>query len=98
MFYTNVAKLLFLCKHAWPDIQTAVAFLCTCVKGPDVDDHHKLKCVMQYLRGMLMLPLMLKADGMHVMKSWVDVLFAILHDMRSQTGAAISLRNQCIRK
>jgi hypothetical protein len=38
MFHHNVAKLLFLCKRAQPDIQTAVAFLCTRVKGPDTDD------------------------------------------------------------
>ena len=33
LFYHNVAKLLFLCKRARPDIQTAVAFLCTRVKA-----------------------------------------------------------------
>ena len=32
MFHHNVAKLLFLCKRAQPDIQTSVAFLCTRVK------------------------------------------------------------------
>jgi hypothetical protein len=32
MFNHNVGKLLFLCNQARPDIQTAVAFLCTCVK------------------------------------------------------------------
>jgi hypothetical protein len=32
LFHHNVAKLLFLCKRAQPDIQTAVVFLCTCVK------------------------------------------------------------------
>jgi hypothetical protein len=36
MFHHNTAKLLFLCKRARPDIQTAVAFLTTRVKGPDV--------------------------------------------------------------
>ena len=29
LFHHNVAKLLFLCKRARPDLQTAVAFLCT---------------------------------------------------------------------
>eukprot|EP00978_Attheya_sp_CCMP212_P042689 scaffold264801_cov35-Attheya_sp.AAC.1 len=29
MFHHNVAKLLFLCKRARPDIETAIAFLCT---------------------------------------------------------------------
>ena len=42
MFHHNVAKLLFLCKRAQPDIQTAVAFLCTRVKSPDMDDYKKL--------------------------------------------------------
>jgi hypothetical protein len=38
LFYHNVAKLLFLCKRVRPDIQTAVAFLCTRVKKPNKDD------------------------------------------------------------
>jgi hypothetical protein len=33
MFHHNPAKLLFLCKRARPDIQTAVAFLCTRVRS-----------------------------------------------------------------
>ena len=41
-FHHNVAKLLFLCKRARPDIQTAVAFLSTRVKQPDCNDHKKL--------------------------------------------------------
>ena len=41
-FHHNVAKLLFLCKRACPDIQTAVAFLSTRVKHPDRDDYKKL--------------------------------------------------------
>jgi hypothetical protein len=41
-FHHNVAKLLFLCKRARPDIQTAVSFLCTRVKQPDIDDYKKL--------------------------------------------------------
>ena len=48
-FHRNVARLFFLSKRARPDIQTAVAFLCTRVKSPDVDDIKKLGRVMQYL-------------------------------------------------
>jgi hypothetical protein len=33
-FHTTVAKLLFLCKRGRPDIQTAIAFLCTRVREP----------------------------------------------------------------
>ena len=41
-FHHNVAKLLFLCKRARPDIQTTVAFLITRVQHPDRDDYKKL--------------------------------------------------------
>ena len=37
-FHHNVAKLLFLSKRERPGIQTAVAFLCTRVQKPDIDD------------------------------------------------------------
>jgi hypothetical protein len=50
MFHHNVAKLLFLCKRARSDIQTAISFLCTCVKSPDVDNYKKPVRVMKYLR------------------------------------------------
>jgi predicted secreted protein len=41
-FHHMTAKLLFLCKRARPDIQTAVAFLTTQVKRPDKDNYKKL--------------------------------------------------------
>ena len=36
------AQLLYLCQHAQPDLQTAVAFLTTRVTHPDVNDWKKL--------------------------------------------------------
>jgi hypothetical protein len=42
LFYHHVAKLLFLCKRARPDIQTPISLLCTRVKCPDTDDYKKL--------------------------------------------------------
>ena len=41
LFHHLTAKLLFLCKRARPDIQTAVAFLTTRVKRSDKDDYKK---------------------------------------------------------
>jgi hypothetical protein len=90
-FHRNVAKLLFLSKRARPDIQTAVAFLCTRVKEPDLDDYKKLTRVMRYLRGTKILPLRLKADDSGAIKWWVDGSFAVHHDMKSQTGGTVSL-------
>jgi hypothetical protein len=91
MFHHNVAKLLFLCKRARPDIQTAVAFLCTRVKSPDTDDYKKLARVMKYLRGTISMSLLLQADNMNIMKWWVDATFAVHLDMKSHTGGMMSL-------
>ena len=68
MFHHNVAKLLFLCKWARPDIQTAVAFLTTCVMAPDEDDYKKLARVMKYLRGTRTMPLTLESDNLQLVK------------------------------
>jgi hypothetical protein len=91
LFHHNVAKLLFLCKRARPDIQTAVAFLCKRVKAPDEDDYKKLTRVVRYLRGTLHMPLTLEADNMHIIKWWVDASFAVHPDMKSHTGGVMSL-------
>jgi hypothetical protein len=91
MFHHNTAKLLFLCKRARPDIQTSIAFLCTRVKSPDEDDYKKLTRVMQYLRGTINLPLILEANSMNVIKWWVDASFAVHPDMKSHTGAMMTL-------
>jgi hypothetical protein len=91
MFHHNVTKLLFLCKWARPDIQTAVAFLCTQVKAPDADGYKKLVRVMRYLQGTIDIPLVLEADNTHVIKWWVDASFAIHHDMKSHTGGVMMM-------
>jgi hypothetical protein len=49
-FHTYVAKSLFLCKRARPDLQTAVAFLCTRVKSCNEDDYKKLTRMLQFIR------------------------------------------------
>jgi hypothetical protein len=91
LFHHLTAKLLFLCKRARPDIQTAVAFLTTRVKRPDVDDYKKLERVIKYLRGTPDLALTLEADNTHVVKWWADASFAVHTDMRSHTGGTMSL-------
>ena len=91
MFHHNVAKLLFLNKRACPEIQTAVAFLCTRVKGPDTDDYKKLARVMKYLRSTIHMPLTLEADNMQIIKWWIDASFAVHSNMKSHTGGAMTL-------
>ena len=90
-FHHNVAKLLFLCKQARPDIQTAVAFLSTRVQHPDCDDYKKLGWAMKYLRKTITLPLTLEADDLQLVHWWIDGAFATHHDMHSHTGGAMPL-------
>jgi hypothetical protein len=91
LFHSLTAKILFLCKRARPDVQTAVAFLCTRVKSPDVDDMKKLRRLVCYLRGTKALCLTLEADDLQVVRWWVDASFAVHQDMRSHTGGVLSL-------
>ncbi len=42
IFHNLVTKLLWTCKRARPDIQTAVSFLTTCIQEPDEDNWKKL--------------------------------------------------------
>jgi hypothetical protein len=90
-FHTMTAKLLFLSKRARPDVQEAVAFLTTRVKSPDGDDYKKLTRVIKYPRGEPTLCLTLEANDLQVIKWWVDASFAVHPDMKSHTGAAMSL-------
>jgi len=93
MFHHYVAKLLFLCKRARPDLQTAVAFLSTRVRAPDQDDLKKLGRAMRYLRFTRHLPLTLEADddGGVSPRWWVDASFATHSDMKSHTGGIMSM-------
>jgi Reverse transcriptase (RNA-dependent DNA polymerase) len=90
-FHHVVAQLLFLCKRARPDIQTAVAFLCTRVQYPDVDDYKKLVRVIKYLRKTKDMPLRLEAESLKIAKWWVDASYAVHPDMKSHTGGVFSL-------
>jgi hypothetical protein len=91
VFHFYVAKLLFLCKRARPDIQTPIAFLTTRVQKSDQDDWKKLGRVMKYLNGTRKLVLTLEADDTQILKWWIDGSYATHHDMRSHTGGMLSL-------
>jgi hypothetical protein len=91
IFHSITAKILFLCKRGRPDVQVPIAFLCTRVQAPDVDDYKKLRRVVNYLRETKKLYLTLEAENLQMIKWWVDASFAVHHDMRSHTGGVMSL-------
>ena len=90
-FHNLVAKTLYATKRARPDTCTAVVFLTTRVREPDLDDWNKLSHMMRYIRGTLQLPLILSTDGTHILKWWVDAAFAVHPNMRGHSGGGLSL-------
>jgi hypothetical protein len=89
-FHKYVAKLLFAAKRARPDIQTAIAFLCTRVQCPDEDDWKKLVRVLGYIKDTIFLPLTVGWDGTGNIYWYVDASFAVHNNMRSHTGGMMT--------
>ena len=90
-FHSLVAKMLFAAKRARPDTGTAVSFLTTRVKEPDVDDWRKLSHLMRYVRGTKDLPLILSADGTGILKWYVDGSYGVHPNLRGHTGGGLTL-------
>jgi hypothetical protein len=85
-YHTFVAKGLFACKRARPDIHPMIAVLCTRVKKPNEDDWRKLHRLLKYINGTRKDKLILSADDLHVIKWYVDCAFAVHPDFKSHTG------------
>lgn len=90
-FHTMVAKALFLCKRARPDLQPTVPFLCTRVQTPDKDDWKKLNRMLKYLEDTIELELIIELEkGEELSIHWYpDAAFAVHPDMKSHTGAVM---------
>ena len=86
IFHSFVAKNLCFCKRGRPDIQVAVAFLCTRVKEPTQQDWHKLMRLMRHLKRTQDVILTLGTTVGAVMKWFADAAFAVHQDMKSHTG------------
>jgi hypothetical protein len=91
IFHTFVAKGLFFCKRARPDIQQAISVLCTRVRDLNQADWEKLMRVVKYLNGTKEENLTLSADNLRVVKWYVDASFAVHPDFKSHTGAMVTL-------
>jgi hypothetical protein len=90
-FHTFVAKGLFLCKRARPDIMPAIAFLSTQVKKPTKHDWYKLRRMMNFLTTTINDGLTLRAN-LNIITNWyIDAAFAVHTDYKSHTGALLTL-------
>jgi hypothetical protein len=90
-FHNLVAKTLYVSKRVRPDVSTAIAFLTTRVRAPDVDDWRMLSCLMEYLRVDRFHPLILSTNGSGVLMWYVDASFAVHPNMRSHTGGRMTM-------
>eukprot|EP00934_Nitzschia_sp_Nitz4_P004202 Nitzschia sp. Nitz4//scaffold466_size5842//986//4399//NITZ4_009198-RA/size5842-processed-gene-0.7-mRNA-1//-1//CDS//3329552510//4192//frame0 len=91
IFHTFVAKSLFLCKRARPDILPAVAFLSTRVRSPDIDDWQKLRKMLAFLNRTVEDVLTLQKDGPGTLQWYIDASYAVHNDYRSHTGAILTM-------
>jgi len=90
-FHTFVAKGLFACKRARPDVHEVIAILATRVTSPNVDDWAKLELLMRFLNGTKDDDLTLSADNLNVIKWFVDASFGVHPDFKSHTGGVMTL-------
>jgi hypothetical protein len=86
-----VAKLLFLCKRARPDIHAVMAFLYTRAKEPDEDDYKKSVEWWKFLQLTIDVKLTIEADAVTIKQRGVDTSYASHVDMRSHTGGTMTL-------
>jgi hypothetical protein len=89
-YHTFVAKALFLCKRARPDLHTTVAVLCTRVRQPTKNDWNQLVRLLKYCNGTIGDVLTLEANDLHTITWFVDSAFAVHPDYKSHTGAIMT--------
>ena len=90
-FHHIVAQLLFTRIRCRKDAQTAIYFLTTRVKKPDEDNWKNLRRLIGDLKRTIELSLILRADGVNVLKWWVNASYAAHDDMRGNTGGTMSM-------
>ena len=61
------------------------------MRKPDEDDWKKLRRLLGYLKQIIKLPLILRANGVNVLKWWVGASYAAHDDMRGHTGGNMSM-------
>ena len=92
-FHRTVAKALFLCKRARPDVQTATAVLCSRVKAPGRKEWSKLVRMMKFL-SMTKNDLLTLSAGRSIshIEWYVDAAFGVHPDYKGHTGAAMKFK------
>lgn len=84
LLHCTTTQLVFLAMRARKDLLTAVSFLTTIVKSPDIQDWLKQKGVLQYMRGTRLLELQIELDNLQVMMWFMDSAHMVHGDCRGR--------------
>jgi len=90
-FHTFVMKGMFIAKRARQDILPAITFLATRVTEPNEGDWRKLTKVMNFLKATMHHVTTLRMSNDNQILWFVDAAFAVHRDMKSHTGAVMSM-------
>ena len=81
---------MHICKRARPDLDPAVAYLCTRVSRSTVRDREKLGRLIRYIKRTFNDIRIVGARDIKTLLTWIDAAYAVHTDMRGQTGGAMS--------
>ena len=90
-YHSIVMKAMFMSKRARPDVQHVVSFLSTRTTCSTSHDWAKLSRMMNFLHRTKDEVLKLSADGSYKIIWYVDAAFAVHPNMRSHTGAIMTM-------
>jgi hypothetical protein len=90
-FHTYTAKGLFVGKRGRQDMGPAIAFLTTRVQQPTKQDWTKLVQMMRFLSATKEDKPTFELNRMNIIEWYLDASFAVHPDMKSHTGAVMTL-------
>ena len=91
LFHSVTMKLSYVATRARPDMKTALSYLCKRVTKPNEKDWKKLKRLLCFVNQTIDDVLILGADSLSILRTWVDASFAVHPEtMRSHTGGGMS--------
>jgi hypothetical protein len=90
IFHTAVAKCLYLSRRR-VDVAPAVAFLCTRVQNPTVEDQGKLNRLLGYLSSTKKWVMRIDGSSSDQVIAYVDASYGVHMNRKSHTGVIISI-------
>jgi len=85
-FRSYAAKLLFIAKRVRPEMLTAVSFLTTRAKEPDIDDKGKLERALGYLLATRERGIVLKIGDTMTVSAYIDAAYGVHSGTRRSHG------------